>query len=52
MPEETVIFWCDSCGEAICAGDIYYTIGLQRLCPDCLRDYAEEYFGAFREVAE
>lgn len=52
MPDETVIFWCDRCGEELCAGDFYYRIGLLRLCPACLRDYAEEYFSACREVAE
>ena len=52
MPEESTLFWCDGCGEEICTGEIYYEIGLQRLCRDCLQDFAEEYFRRFREVAE
>ena len=52
MPEENPVCHCDGCGEELYAGDIYYRIGLQKLCPDCLRDYAEEYFAAFQEVAE
>ena len=52
LPEENPVCHCDGCGEELYAGDIYYRIGLQKLCPDCLRDCAEEYFSAFREVAE
>lgn len=52
MTEASVIFWCDGCDDEMCIGECFYRIGLRRLCAQCLKEYALEYFSASMEVVE
>lgn len=52
MTEEKICERCDVCGEELFLGDVFYRIGLRKLCPYCLRDFAEEFFSGTREHAE
>ena len=42
--------WCDRCGTELYAGSFCYRIGGQRICPDCLADFAREYFRSALEL--
>lgn len=52
MTEEKICDRCDNCSEELYFGDVFYRIGLRKLCPDCLRDLSEEFFADAREHAE
>ncbi len=52
MTEEKFCECCDACGEELYSGDVFYRIGLRKLCPECLRDFAEDFFADAREHAE
>ena len=42
--------WCDRCGTELYAGSFCYRIGGQRICADCLADFAREYFRSVLEL--
>ena len=52
MTEAIVFCLCDGCNGEICLGEQYYRIGLRRLCPDCLMEYALDFFAASLDVAK
>lgn len=52
MTEAIVFCLCDICNGEICLGEQYYRIELRRLCPECLKEYAQEFFAASLVVAE
>ncbi len=52
MTEARVMFHCDGCDDEMCIGERFYRIGLRRLCEECLKVYALEYFAASLELVE
>lgn len=50
-PEDVVCFRCDSCRGEIYAGDSYYSIDGEVICPDCLGRFAKQYFSDKKRVA-
>lgn len=36
--EPVAVLLCESCGESICAGDSYHSIGGHDYCADCVDD--------------
>lgn len=52
LTEASIIFRCDGCDDEMCIGDRFYRIGLRRLCTQCLKTYALEYFAACMEVVQ
>lgn len=36
--DEEERIYCDSCGEEIHPGNVYYEINNEKLCPECMRD--------------
>lgn len=52
MTKDALCERCDACGEELYSGDVFYRIGLRKLCPDCLCSFAEEFFADARERVE
>lgn len=52
MTGTKTVCWCDLCGAALDDGDVCYRVNGLCICPDCLLDYARDYFRTALEVIE
>ncbi len=52
LTDATVCCYCSNCGDELCIGERFYRIGLRKLCTECLKEYALDYFAASLEIAE
>ena len=35
--EPAVVYTCDECGDTICEGEVYYSVGDKKYCEYCMR---------------
>ncbi|MBQ3357049.1 MAG: hypothetical protein IJG45_08085 [Oscillospiraceae bacterium] len=50
MTRPETVCLCDLCGEELLAGDVCYRVNGLCICPDCLLDFARDYFRTALEV--
>ena len=50
-PDDVIVTRCNCCGGEIYEGESYYNIDGSAVCPDCLEEFAKDYFKSCREEA-